>query len=63
MNEMMAYAIDQADAGWRWRVFDANGGLLIGGRADSKTEAEAAAIRVFARGLAEQEAGERRLAS
>ncbi len=56
MNEMMAYAIDQTDAAWRWRVFGADGELLVGGTAPTQPEAESAAIHVFARGLRRQEA-------
>ena len=45
---MLAYAIDQADADWRWRVFDVNGELVAGGFAPTRPEAESAAIHVFA---------------
>lgn len=47
-DPMLAYAIDQADTDWRWRVFDADGELVAGGFAPTRPEAESAAIHVFA---------------
>lgn len=44
---MLAYAIDPADAGWRWRVFDIDGELIAMGVAPSQTEAEAAVVGAF----------------
>lgn len=44
---MLAYAIDPADAGWRWRVFDIDGELIAGGIEPSQAEAESAAFGAF----------------
>lgn len=44
---MLAYAIDPADAGWRWRVFDIDGELIAGGVEPSQAEAESAAFHAF----------------
>ncbi|WP_374654011.1 hypothetical protein [Phenylobacterium sp.] len=41
----LAYAIDPAEHGWRWRVFDIEGELVAGGVAPSQAEAEARAFR------------------
>ncbi len=46
-DQMLAYAIDPADAGWRWRVFDVEGELIAKGVAASQAEAEAAAVGAF----------------
>lgn len=43
----LAYAIDPADRGWRWRVFDYEGELVAGGVAPSQAEAESAAAALF----------------
>ena len=42
----LAYAIDPAEQGWRWRVFDLEGELVADGVAASQVEAQAAAFRV-----------------
>lgn len=44
---MLAYAIDPAEAGWRWRVFDVDGELIAGGVESSQAEAESSAFRAF----------------
>ncbi|WP_309644132.1 hypothetical protein [Phenylobacterium sp.] len=44
----LAYAIDQADTDWRWRVFNVDGELVAGGFAPTRPEAESAAIHIFA---------------
>ena len=41
----LAYAIDRAECGWRWRVFDIEGEIVAGGVAPSQAEAEARAFR------------------
>ena len=43
MDEL-AYAIDRAECGWRWRVFDIEGEIVAGGVAPSQAEAEAQAF-------------------
>ena len=43
----LAYAIDPADDGWRWRVFDVDGELVAVGVAPSQAEAESAAAALF----------------
>lgn len=48
-DQMLAYAIDPADTGWRWRVFDVEGELIAKGVAASQAEAEAAAVGSFER--------------
>lgn len=45
----LAYAIDPADHGWRWRVFDYDGELVAGGVAPSQAEAESAAAALYER--------------
>lgn len=47
----LAYAIDPADNGWRWRVFDFDGELVAGGVAPSQAEAESAAAALFHDGV------------
>jgi hypothetical protein len=47
----LAYAIDPADDGWRWRVFDYEGELVAGGVAPSQAEAESAAVALFHDGV------------
>ncbi len=42
----LAYAIDPADHGWRWRVFDVEGELVAGGIASNQADARAAAATV-----------------
>jgi hypothetical protein len=42
----LAYAIDPADHGWRWRVFDVEGELIAGGIAPNQADAQAAATTV-----------------
>ena len=44
---MLAYAIDPAEAGWRWRVFDVEGEVIAAGVATSQPEAEAAVADAF----------------
>ena len=44
---MLAYAIDAADTGWRWRVFDVEGELIATGMAASQADAEAAVLSAF----------------
>lgn len=44
---MLAYAIDAADTGWRWRVFDVEGELIATGMAASQADAEAAVLAAF----------------
>lgn len=46
---MLAYAINPADTGWRWRVFDAEGELVADGMAQSQAEAESAVADAFDR--------------
>lgn len=46
---MLAYAINPADTGWRWRVFDAEGELVADGMAPSQAEAESAVADAFDR--------------
>jgi hypothetical protein len=46
---MLAYAIDPAETGWRWRVFDVDGELIEGGVEPSQAEAESAVARAFDR--------------
>ena len=43
----LAYAIDPADDGWRWRVFDVEGELVAGGVEPSQAAAESAAVALF----------------
>ena len=47
----LAYAIDPADDGWRWRVFDDEGELVAGGVEPSQAEAESAAVALFNDGV------------
>jgi hypothetical protein len=50
MGEMMlAYAIDPAETGWRWRIFDVEGELVAAGVEPSRAEAESAVVGVFDR--------------
>lgn len=51
---MLAYAIDQADNDWRWRVFDIDGQLVAGGLAPTQPQAQSAAIQVFAQPAAQR---------
>lgn len=44
---MLAYAIDPADTGWRWRVFDVEGEMIAVGVAASQADAEAAILSAF----------------
>lgn len=43
----LAYAIDPASGGWRWRVFDPDGELIADGTAPSQGEARAAAFTLL----------------
>ncbi|MBS0490487.1 MAG: hypothetical protein JSR35_10870 [Proteobacteria bacterium] len=47
----LAYAIDPADDGWRWRVFDVEGELVAGGVEPSQAAAESAAVALFHDGV------------
>ena len=53
----LAYAIDQADTDWRWRVFNVDGELVAGGFAPTRPAAESAAIQVFAQPVRDRRAG------
>jgi hypothetical protein len=46
---MLAYAIDPAETGWRWRIFDVEGELVANGIEPSQAEAENAVAGVFDR--------------
>jgi predicted regulator of Ras-like GTPase activity (Roadblock/LC7/MglB family) len=48
---LLAYALNQVDGRWAWRVFDAEGLVVAGGVAPDQDQAQNAVALVFAAAL------------